>query len=231
MIPNILLDKSEMPDGGKEIRLYRHDKDFYINVGHELLMSSRTRGSEEALAEIACREIAKQQRPRVLIGGLGMGFTLRAALNKLPAAAQVAVAELVPAVVRWNRGPLAALAGNPLADKRVAIHEMDAANMIKAGRNRYDAILLDIDNGPEGLSRRGNAWFYAFIGLRTILAALRPEGVLAVWSVDSDRGFTARLNKIGFSVKEVRVRAHTGRKGSHHRIWIAKKNRAGKEKR
>ena len=223
MIPQILLDKAETPDGGKELRLYQHDKDFLISVGNVQLMSSRTHESEEALAHLALERIEIKENTRVLIGGLGMGFTLRAALDVLPAKARVVVAELIPAVVKWNRGPLADLAGHALEDSRVEVHEVDAAKMIRHGQGRYDAILLDVDNGPAGLSRTGNHWFYGLSGLHAMLAALRPDGVLALWSAGPDVEFTRRMEIVGFDVESIRVRARAGKKGAHHVIWIAKK--------
>lgn len=226
MIPQILLDKAETPGGGKEIRLYQHDKDFFISVGNVQLMSSRTHESEEALARLALDRIEMKDRARVLIGGLGMGFTLRAALDGLPGTARVAVAELMPAVVKWNRGPLAVLAGHPLDDARVEVHEVDAAKMIRDVHARYDAILLDVDNGPAGLSRTGNHWFYGLSGLHAMLAALKPEGVLALWSAGQDKEFTRRMEIVGFEVEAVRVRARSAGKGAHHVIWIAKKKKA-----
>jgi spermidine synthase len=226
MIPQILLDKAETPDGDKELRLYQHDKDFSISVGNVQLMSSRTHESEEALARLALERIEKKEHARVLVGGLGMGFTLRAALDVLPASARVLVAEIIPAVVKWNRGVLAALAGHALEDPRVEVREVNAARMIKEGRGRYDAILLDVDNGPAGLSRTGNHWFYGLSGLHASWAALRPEGVLALWSAGQDVEFTKRMEKAGFGVEAIRVRARAGKKGAHHLIWIATKRRA-----
>ena len=223
MIPQILLDKAETPDGGKELRLYQHDKDFSISVGNVQLMSSRTHESEEALARLALERVEPREHMQVLIGGLGMGFTLRAALDALPATARVVVAEIMPAVVKWNRGPLAVLAGDPLSDKRVEVREVNAARMIREGGGRYAAILLDVDNGPAGLSRSGNHWFYGLSGLHAMMAALRPEGVLALWSAGPDVAFMRRMEKVGFAVEAIRVRARAGKKGAHHVIWIAAK--------
>ncbi len=231
MIPRILLGKAETPDGGKEICLYQHDKDFSLSVGNIEIMSSRMHESEELLARLALKRMEKQEAPRVLVGGLGMGFTLRAALDGLSDTARVVVAELVPAVVTWNRGVLGALAGHPLNDKRVEVREVDAAKMIKGAKGSYDAILLDVDNGPAGLSRHGNYWFYGFSGLATILAALRPEGVLALWSAGQDNAFTRRMEEVGFEVETIRVRARAGGKGAHHLIWIGKKTGDGSSKR
>ena len=225
MIPRILIGKAKAPDSGKEICLYQHDKDFSITVGNAELMSSRAHGSEEALAEMACQKSENQEKPCVLIGGLGMGFTLRAALDRLPQTAKIVVAELVPAVVRWNRGPISHLAGNPLRDRRAVIREADAGEMIRAGKGRYNAILLDVDNGPAALSRADNSWFYSLRGLETTFAALRPKGVLAVWSAGPDAEFTSRMNKAGFVVDVVRVRARSSGKGGHHLVWIGLKPR------
>jgi spermidine synthase len=223
MIPQILIDKAETPDGGKELRLYQHDKDFSIRVGNVQLMSSRTHESEEMLAKLALERIETQDPMHVLIGGLGMGFTLRAALDALPAAARVEVAEIMPSVVKWNRGPLAVLADHPLDDKRVEVREVNAARMVREAKGRYHAILLDVDNGPAGLSRTGNHWFYGLSGLHAMFSALRPDGVLALWSAGHDIEFTQRMEKVGFQVEAIRVRARAGKKGAHHVIWIATK--------
>lgn len=221
MTPWTLLDIARAPGNGKELRLYKRDAEFSIRVGNCELMNSRMHGSEEALAELALRKITDQPRPRVLIGGLGMGYTLTAALHGLGVEGRVVVAELVPAVVTWNRGPLAHLAGHPLQDKRVTVREIDVARIIQTERSAYDAILLDVDNGPEGLTGNGNEWLYDLHGLNAAFAALRPGGVLAVWSVASNRAFTRRLHKVGFKVDEVRVRARGARGGARHTIWIA----------
>jgi spermidine synthase len=212
--------------------LYQRDAEFSIKAGNYELMNSRIYGSEDALAKLACQKITNHPRARVLIGGLGMGYTLRTALDGLGARAQVAVAELVPAVVRWNRGFLASLAGSPLEDHRVSIHEADVAQMIKAARADYNAILLDVDNGPQGLARKDNDWLYGHEGLTTAFAALRPEGVLAIWSSGPDPAFARRLRQAGFEVDEVGVRARgqgkgigkgtsKSRGGAHHIVWIA----------
>lgn len=223
MIARILIDQAEMPGGGKELRLYQHDKDFYILAGSDVLMDSRMHASEETMARVATERISKRKRPRVLIAGLGMGFALRAALDGLPATAEAVMAELVPAVVKWNRGLLGDLAGNPLRDKRVHCREEDAISIIKESKKRYDAILLDVDNGPGGMSGQSNDWFYRFPGLHAMKASLEPKGVLALWSARPDVAFTARLNKVGFEVEEIRCRARPGNKGPHHLIWIATK--------
>jgi spermidine synthase len=216
-----LLDMVEVPGGGGQLRLLRRDDEFVIKVGPHELMNSRISGSEVALAELACARIAGRSRPRVLIGGLGMGFTLGAALGALGPGAEVVVAELVPAVVAWNRGPLAAVAGGNLSDPRVDIREIDVARLIRSGRSAYDAILLDVDNGPEGMTRDSNDRLYDLGGLGAAYDALRRGGVLAVWSAGPDKGFAQRLTKSGFDVEEVIVRANGKRGGARHTIWLA----------
>lgn len=221
MIPWEFLESARVPDTGEEICLYRRGTEFSIRVGNRELMNSRIHGSEEALAELAYARIAGRPRPRILIGGLGMGFTLAAALRRLGTEGRVEVAELVPAVVAWNRGPLAALAGHPLQDARVTVREADVAQVVRAMRLAFDAILLDVDNGPEALARRENDWLYARPGLEAAHAALQPGGVLAVWSAAPDQVFARRLCRAGFAVEEVRVPARRSRKGKRHTIWLA----------
>ena len=204
--------------------MYQHDAEFSIKAGNHELMNSRLYGSEDALAKLVCKKIVKHPRTRVLIGGLGMGYTLRSALNGLGAQAQVVVAELVPAVVKWNRGILADLAGSPLEDKRVTLHEADVAQLIQTAQGDYNAILLDVDNGPQALIRKENDWLYSLKGLKTAFAALRPEGVLGIWSSGPDPAFAQRLRKAGFKVGEIGVRAHgvgSSKGGAHHIIWAA----------
>lgn len=221
MTPWILLDRAQVPGNGGELRLYQRDDEFSIKiVGRGELMNSRVHGSEDALAEHTCTRLADCAKARLLIGGLGMGFTLAAALRHVGDETQLVVAELVPAVVAWNRGPLGACAGHPLRDPRVTVREGDVAHMLKAEQQVYDAILLDVDNGPEGLTRNENDWLYSVNGLNEAYAALRPRGVLAVWSAGPDQDFSQRLRKVGFEVDEVRVRAH-GSKGARHIIWLA----------
>ena len=220
MRPRVLLDTADVPGGG-QLRLFRRDAEFSIMLGANELMNSRLSGSEEALATLACERMPKGARPAVLIGGLGMGFTLRAALAVLPAEARIVVAELVPAVVAWAKGPMAEIFGGSLDDPRVQIVEADVAEPIRSARAAYDAVLLDVDNGPDGLTREDNDRLYDARGLAAIRAALRPGGVLAVWSSAPDRGFTARLKRAGFAVEEVTARAHAGRSGARHVIWLA----------
>jgi len=223
MTPWILLDSAPVPGNGGELRLYQRGDEFSIKIaGRGELMNSRVHGSEDALAEHTCARLVDCVKPRLLIGGLGMGFTLAAALRHVDDQAQVVVAELVPGVVAWNRGALGAHAGHPLQDPRVTVREGDVARILKAGQQAYDAILLDVDNGPEGLTRKENDWLYGLNGLNAAHAALRPQGVLAVWSAGPDREFLQRLRKVGFEVDEVRVRAH-GSKGARHIIWFARR--------
>ena len=221
MMPWKLLDRAQMPESGEELRLYQRGREFSIRMDRHELMNSRVHGSEDALAELACARIAHRPGPRILIGGLGMGYTTAAALHRLGADGQVVVAELVPAVVAWNRGLLADLAGRPLHDARVTVREADVARILQAEQGAYDAILLDVDNGPVSLTRKGNDWLYARAGLDAAYAALRAAGVLAVWSASSDRAFAKRLGRAGFVVTEVGVRARGPRGGGRHIIWLA----------
>jgi spermidine synthase len=221
MVPWEFLDSAPVPGSKGELRLCKRGAEFSIKLDRSELMNSRMHGSEEALAELACARIAGRRRPRVLIGGLGMGYTAAAALQRLGADGRVVVAELVPAVVKWNRGPLADLAGRPLEDERVTVREVDVAKILKSEQQAFDAILLDVDNGPQGLTRKGNDWLYSRPGLNAAFAALRPGGALAVWSAAPDRVFARRLREAGFEVDEVRVRSRGPRKGTRHTIWLA----------
>ena len=221
MIPWEFLDRAQVPGSGEELRLYKRGGEFSIRVDGRELMNSRAHGSEDAMAELACARIAGRPRPRVLIGGLGIGYTTAAALHRLGAEGQVVVAELVPAVVAWNRGPLADAAGRPLQDARVTVYEVDVAHILQAEQRAYNAILLDVDNGPAGLTRKRNDWLYTQAGLDAAYAALRPAGVLAVWSASPDRAFSRRLCRVGFEVNEVRVRARGPDGGGRHIIWLA----------
>ncbi|PPD41672.1 MAG: spermidine synthase [Methylocystis sp.] len=221
MIPWVLLDTAQIPGGEGELRLKRRGSEFSIVLGDNELMNSRLSGSEEALATLTAERLQACSAPRVLIGGLGMGFTLRAALVAFGAEAQIVVAELVPAVVAWARGPMSEVFGTSLADPRVSIEETDVGRLLRTHRSSYDAILLDVDNGPEGLTRNANDSLYDLGGLRAARVALRPGGVLAVWSSGFNRDFRARLHKAGFHVDEIRVRANSNGRGARHCIWIA----------
>ena len=220
MIPWIQLDSAKIP-GGRELRLKQRGSEFSIMLGSNELMNSRLSGSEEALAKLACRRIAGRANPHLLIGGLGMGFTLRAALAELGQDARVTVAELVPAVVAWARGPMADLFAGCLDDPRVTVTETDVAVSVRSAAATYNAILLDVDNGPEGLSRQSNDALYDIAGLTAARKALTPGGVLAVWSQGPDAAFTRRLRQAGFTVEETKVRASRTGGGARHVIWMA----------
>jgi spermidine synthase len=221
LIPWIHLDTAAIPDGDGELRLMRRGDEFSIMTGGIELMNSRTSGSEQALATLTIERLSDRTAPQILIGGLGMGFTLRAALAVLGPKAEVVVAELAPAVVDWARGPMAHIFDGCLDDPRVRIEVGDVGPLIARSRQAYDAILLDVDNGPGGLDRAANDSLYALGGLAAARAALKPGGVLAVWSQGPDDGFVRRLHKSGFGVDEVRVRAHGKGRGPRHVIWLA----------
>jgi spermidine synthase len=226
MIPWVHIDTARVPGADVELRLMQRGDEFSMMLGQNELMNSRLSGSEEALATLACRQIADVKRPHLLIGGLGMGFTLRAALAVLGPEASITVAELVPAVIAWARGPMAEIFGDSLRDPRASIREADVIEVIQSRPAAFDAILLDVDNGPEGLIRKANDALYNLKGLKAIGKALRPGGVLAVWSSGPNPAFTKRLRDAGFDVNEVALRATTKRSGARHVIWYATK-RAG----
>ncbi len=225
MIPWREIARAAVPGEEAPLVLAQRDREFVIRVGARALMSSAAHGSEEALAERALAALAATAGARVLVGGLGMGYTLAAALRRLPPAASVVVCELVPELVGWNRGPLADLAGRPLEDRRVEVREGDVAEAIRGSDAAFDAILLDVDNGPNGLTRASNDRLYSGPGLRAARRALRPGGVLGVWSVAPDRGFARRLGEAGFRVAEETVRARRDR-GGRHTLWIATRRSA-----
>ncbi|MAP18785.1 MAG: spermidine synthase [Aurantimonas sp.] len=220
MIPWERLDTAEVPGGG-QLKLSRRGAEYSIMVGTIELMNSRLSGSEEALATLTQERIADRDEAHVLIGGLGMGFTLRAALAVAGPKVRLTVSELVPAIVTWARGPMADLFDGCLDDPRVSISQGDIGELIAAKKEAFDAILLDVDNGPEGLTRRENDRLYDTKGLARTYAALRPGGVLAVWSSGPDSSFTTRLQRTGFVVEEVKVRARQKKRGARHVIWIA----------
>ncbi|KUR76494.1 spermidine synthase [Novosphingobium sp. FSW06-99] len=220
MIPRELIATAQVPDG-EELRLYRHGRDFMIVLDRNELMSTRQRGSEEALATMTCARIAATPRPHVLVGGYGMGFTLRAALAALPAHATVTVAEVLPDIIEWARGPMAEVAAGCLDDPRVHLVVGDVVKVIDTSPGTFDAILLDVDNGPDGLVRPDNNRLYSRRGLATAGEALRPGGVLAIWSAAKDERFVRRLHEAGFAVDEITVRARSNGKGAKHVIWFA----------
>ena len=220
MIPRETIDTVQVPGGG-EMRLVRRGTDWFIMLRREELMSSRMSGSEEALGTLACDRVGADAR--VLIGGYGMGFTLRAVLGRLGPGAQVTVAELVPAVIAWAKGPMAEFAAGCLDDPRVRVVERDVGALIADGAGQWDAILLDVDNGPDGLTRKGNDRLYSPAGLAAARAALRPGGVLAVWSAVADLAFVKAFARAGFEVDEVVVRARASGKGARHVIWFGRR--------
>ena len=220
MIPWVQLGAARIPDGG-ELRLMRRGAEYSIMSGAIELMNSRLSGSEKALATLVCERGGERQAARMLVGGLGMGFTLGAALSGLKSDATVTVAELVPTVVDWARGPMAAIFGESLDDPRVTIRVADVAAVIGEARAAYDAILLDVDNGPGGLNREANDGLYAPAGLAAAKRALRPGGVLAVWSAGPSPAFIRRLASAGYTAEEIAMRATGGRRGARHVIWLA----------
>ena len=228
MIPWLQIDTARVPGAGVELRLMQRGSEFSMMLGSNELMSSRLSGSEEALATLACKRIEAVRRPQLLIGGLGMGFTLRAALAVLGPGARIVVAELVPAVIAWARGPMADLFGDSLDDPRASIRSADVVEVIQSQPSAFDAILLDVDNGPEALIRRANDALYNPKGLKAIRRALRTGGVLAVWSSGPNGSFSRRLRDAGFDVNEVGVRATTRRSGAHHVIWFATRPKAAR---
>ena len=221
MLVRELIDTAEIP-GGQQLRLYRRGGDYMIVLDRNELMNSRMSGSEEVLAVDTIARLGRSA-PHILIGGYGMGFTLRAALGALGGAARVTVAELVPEIIGWARGPMAELTAGCLDDPRVRLVEGDVGALIDTANGDYDAILLDVDNGPDGLTRDGNDRLYSPRGLEAARNALAPGGILAVWSAAPDARFARRLGEARFEVEEVAVRARRNGKGPRHVIWFAKK--------
>jgi len=217
-----LLATARIPDTDTQLKLHAHADRFAISIpGRGELMNTRVHGSEIALAEMTCKRVAGQASPRLLIGGLGMGFTLAATLRALGDDAEVVVAELVPEVVDWNRELLGDAAGHPLNDARAEVFVGDVGQLLRESTGRFDAVMMDVDNGPEALIRRENDWLYSPAGLAATCRALRPNGVLAVWSASQDRRFTSRLSGAGFDVDLQMVRPHRAGKGARHYIWFA----------
>lgn len=212
-----------IPGNGTRLRLLQRNDEFSIKIAGTTgeLMNSRLHGSEDALATLACERIASQPGARVLIGGLGMGFTLAAALSALGEDARVTVAELVAEVEAWNRGALGSAAGHPLRDTRASVHIGDVAELLREGNGNWDAILLDVDNGPEGLTRKENNWIYSPAGIAAAQKSLSPDGILAYWSAGPEHAFTERLRSAGFAVEPITVRALRPGKGARHVIWLA----------
>jgi spermidine synthase len=224
MIPWFLVGAASIPGGGT-LRLMRRGAEFSLRLGDNELMNSRLGGSEEKLAAVACEKLRGRRSARLLIGGLGMGFTLRAALDGLGPDARVDVVELVPDVVAWANGPLRDLFGSSMQDERAFVRIANVADVVRQSSRLYDAILLDVDNGPDGLTVANNDALYSPSGLRAAGAALRPGGVLVIWSAGPDAAFAKRLSRAGFKVDEVKARASGARGGSRHVIWIGEKPR------
>lgn len=226
MIPWKVLDRAVVPGNALELSLLQHGREFAIRLGPNELMGSSEHGSEAALAELACARLRGRSGCRLLIGGLGLGYTLAAALRELDrdfeGEASVVVAELVPAVVAWNRGPLAELNGRALEDPRVDVRESDVAQVLRGEKAKFDAILLDVDNGPNWVTRSKNDWLYSIVGLRAAFDALKRGGILAVWSVSPDPVFTKRLSQIGFASEAITVRSR-GSRGGRRTIWLAER--------
>ena len=220
MIPRELLATAAIPGEAGEVQLYRHDGDYIFRVHGADLMTSRVHGSEELLAELALARLPDATNARVLVGGLGMGFTLATVLRLVGPEAQVDVVELIPEVLAWNREWLGELNGHPLRDPRVSVRQGDVVRCIREARSAYDAILLDVDNGPEALTREGNDRVYSVRGLGAAHAALRPAGVLAIWSATQLPWFTARIREARFDVSMEKVRARRD-KGARQTIWLA----------
>lgn len=224
---DVLLGVAHVP-GGVELRLVQHGEGFTILLENTELMSTQANASEEALATMTCDRLGGQDAIQMLIGGYGMGYTLRAALAALGDDASVFVAEIVPEIIEWARGPMRHLTNGCLDDPRVVVVGEDVAMLIRAAQGGYDAILLDVDNGPEWLTRRENDRLYSREGLQAALRALKPGGILAVWSAWSDPAFTARLEDVGFVVSTVEARARANGKGFRHVIWFARKAPEGR---
>ncbi|MET0361022.1 MAG: spermidine synthase [Sphingobium sp.] len=220
MQPRELIGTAHVP-GGEDLRLFRRGDDYMIVLDRNELMNSRMSGSEEALAEMTCDRLKGRKAPHMLIGGYGMGFTLRAAQARLGADARMTVAELVPEIIEWACGPMAGLTNGCLDDARLTLEMDDVANVIADARQSYDAILLDVDNGPDGLVRQANNRLYSRDGLAAAKQALKTGGILAIWSAAPDEAFARRLKSAGFLVDEVAVRARSNGKGPRHVIWFA----------
>jgi spermidine synthase len=222
--PWIRIDAAETPDGTR-LELFRRGEDFSIRANGQLLMNTRQHHSEEAFASAALEAVAQRSGLHVLVGGLGCGYTLATTLGQLGPESRVTVAEIVPAVVRWNRELFGALNGNPVTDARVSVFEADICDLFRGSprgsSERFDVILLDVDNGPRAVARESNGWLYTAAGLAAIHAALTPRGVLAIWSAGPEVGFSPRLREAGFDVVSQRLRSRTERKGQQHLVWLA----------
>jgi len=226
MLPTTLLGTANIPNNGGELRLTQRGDEFFISLkgAGGVLMSSRVHGSEVALAELGCAHIQDKENSRVLVGGMGMGFTLAAALEATSASSEVIVAELVPEVIEWNNGALGECAGRPLDDHRVTVMQGDVAELFKTRQPTYDAVLLDVDNGPESFTHAENNRLYSGESLQAIQQTLKPGGTLTIWSAWHDPKFPLMLKKARFKVDTRTVRAHNG-KGSRHTIYLGQKTK------
>jgi spermidine synthase len=222
MLPWQHLATARVPGGSDEMRLYRRGTEYSIRVGAYELMNSRQHASEDTFATAVCERLGTREPASILIGGLGMSFTLAAVLETCAADAKIDVAELVPEVIAWNRGPLAHLTNGAASNPRVRIHEADVASIIQRANGQYDAILLDVDNGPAALTTPGNDRLYSSGGLRAAERALKAGGLLAIWSSTTDSAFRSRLAAAGWEAQELRVRGHTKHRGPRYVIWIAR---------
>ena len=223
MIPWKEIDRASVPGQGDRLILKQRGTEFSIRTAETELMNSRIHGSEEALASLALERTGLRPGLRILVGGLGMGYTLAAVLANAGPDSAVHVVELIPEVILWNQDHLGHLAGDPLKDQRVRVRTGDVGSVIREKAGAWDVILLDVDNGPAGLTRKSNSRLYSEAGLVSLRTALRPGGVAAVWSAAADDGFTRRMGRTGFDVKAVPVRARSCGKGSRHTIWTARK--------
>jgi len=229
MIPRKILGSAQTPDQAGTLQLSRRGDDFFIAYNGKELMNSRMHGSEDLLAEFACKSVAHRPGVRLLVGGLGLGYTLAAALAIVRPDAVVVVAELVPAVVQWNRGICGHLAGNPLKDPRVHVMEEDVCLVLKNDTSGFDAVMLDVDNSPDSMTQTSNDWLYTRNGLKKIYQSLRPKGILTVWSAAPDSTFSRRLQRTGFIVQEKTVSARNSGKGGLHTIWVARSQGTGEK--
>ncbi len=220
MIPWECINRADVPGMGDELVLYKRNEEYSIRTGGFELMNSRMHGSEDALAALTLKRIS-EPAPKILIGGLGMGYTLSSAVKHLNDAGEIHVAELVSAVVQWNKKYLGHLSDHPLSAPGVRVFETDIARIIKNATGIYDAILLDVDNGPEGLTRKDNDWLYSKKGLAAANKALKKSGILSVWSSTPNNNFTKKLEKSGFIVDVRQVYARHSKKGGRHTIWFA----------
>ncbi len=217
------IDRVKIPGQEQEITLQKRGEEFSIRISGMELMNSRVHGSEDELARLTCERLKQRDGLRILIGGLGMGFTLSSALKHTPANTRIIVSELIPAVIQWNREYLGHLSGMPLDDPRVQVKQEDVAKTIRNKKSFWDAILLDVDNGPEGLALKENNWLYSSSGLKASFNALRPGGILSVWSAGDNEAFTLRLRQCGFHTEKKIVRARNSQKGGRHTLWLAQK--------